>query len=62
MLHYKGSQSHDTATAGKAGCSTIGLGLSRLLQPVQYAAVPRDTVSATLLGLVAAYRVMVAVY
>jgi hypothetical protein len=62
MLQYQGTQSHDTATAGTAGCSTKGLGLIGLLQSVQYAEVPRDAVSATLLGLVAAYRMIAAVY
>jgi hypothetical protein len=50
-----------TATTDTVGCSTKGLGLG-LLQPVQYAAVPRGTVSATLSGLVTAYRMIAAVY
>jgi len=61
-LQYQGTLTLGIATADTVGCSTKGLGLIRLLQPVQYAAVARDTVSATLLELVTAYRMMAEVY
>jgi hypothetical protein len=44
-LQYQRTESHLTATAGTASCSTQGLSLTSLLQLVQQAAVPRDSVS-----------------
>jgi len=44
MPWYKGTQPYCTVTAGTAGCSTKGLSVTVLLQLVQQAAVPRDSV------------------